>query len=187
MDALSDYVFYKRGFVDVPVCATQYIEPFLTHKTPRLWAYYCGCHTNGVSNRLLGMPGARVRCIGLQLYEAGIEGFLHWGYNFWMTQYAIRAIDPYRVSDAGGGFCAGDSFSVYPGEEGPVAASGLELFLEALQDLRALELVEELCGRPAVKSLYEEIPFRVFSRCAQTPEEVFNLRRRVNELILEHL
>lgn len=185
LDALSDYAFYEKGFVDVPVCATQYIEPFLAHKTPRLWAYYCGCHVNGVSNRLLGMPGVRNRCIGLQLYDAGMEGFLHWGYNFWLTQYGIKAIDPYRVSDAGGGFAAGDSFSVYPGEDGPIAASGLELFFEALQDLRALELAEELCGRDRVESLYAETAFRAFDCCAKEPGEVLDLRKRVNELIME--
>ena len=142
MDALSEYSFYEKGYLDRPVCATQSIIPYLEHGTPHLWAYYCGGQVKGVSNRLFAMPGARIRCIGLQMYDAGIEGFLHWGYNFWLTQYATKVIDPYRVSDAGGGFAAGDSFSVYPGENGPIAAVSLELFAEALQDLRALELAE---------------------------------------------
>lgn len=185
MDALSDYAFYEKGLVDVPVCATDHIGPFLEHDTPHLWAYYCCAQGKGVSNRFLSMPGARNRCIGLQLYHGKIEGFLHWGYNFWMTQYATRVIDPYRVSDAGGAFSAGDSFSVYPGENGPVAAVGLELFLEALQDLRALELAETLAGRKTVENLYADIPYKFFERSAGSPEEVLELRRRVNALIRE--
>lgn len=185
MDALSDYEFYEKGLVDVPVCATNHIAPFLERGTPHLWAYYCCAQAKGVSNRFLAMPGARNRCIGLQLYDGRIEGFLHWGHNFWMTQYATKVIDPYRVSDAGGAFSAGDSFSVYPGEDGPVAAVGLELFLEALQDLRALLLAETLAGRERVQELYADVAFRNFGCSAREPEEVLEVRRRVNELIRE--
>lgn len=185
MDALSDYDFYEKGFVDIPVCATNHIGPFLAHETPHLWAYYCCCQATGVSNRFLAMPGARNRCIGLQLYQGRIEGFLHWGHNFWMTQYAVKVIDPYRVSDAGGAFSAGDSFSVYPGENGPVAAVGLELFLEALQDLRALELAETLAGRERVEAACADFPFRKFDTSAREPEEVLEMRKRINALIRE--
>lgn len=185
MDALSDYAFYEKGLVDVPVCATNHIAPFLEHHTPHLWAYYCCSQARGVSNRFLAMPGARNRCIGLQLYEGQIEGFLHWGHNFWMTQYAVRVIDPYRVSDAGGAFPAGDSFSVYPGENGPVASVGLELFLEALQDLRALELAESLAGREKVRELYADAAFRNFDVSAEYAKEVLAVRQRVNALIQE--
>jgi len=181
MDAITDYHFYEKGFVDIPVCATNYIKPFLEQKTPHLWAYYCCAQGKGVSNRFLAMPGARCRCIGLQLYHNRIEGFLHWGYNFWMTQYSLRPVDPYRTSDAGGAFPAGDSFSVYPGEDGPIASVGLELFLEALQDLRALELLEERIGREETEGLYETIEYRDFAKCARRPEEVLELRRRINE------
>ena len=185
MDALSDYSFYEKGYVDTPVCATVHIRPYLQHGVNPLWAYYCGCHVQGVSNRLLAMPGARVRCIGAQLYDSGVQGFLHWGYNFWMTCLSKEAIDPYRVSDAGGGFAAGDSFSVYPGEDGPLAAVSLELFQEALQDLRALEYAEETAGKEAVEKLLEEIPWKEYDRCCFSSEELLEFRRKVNRLIMK--
>ena len=185
MDALSDYSFYERKLVDIPVCATNHIGEFLEHHTPHLWAYYCCCQADGVSNRFLGMPGARNRCIGLQLYHHTIEGFLHWGYNFWMTQYATKVIDPYRVSDAGGAFPAGDAFSVYPGEDGPIASIGLELFHEALQDLSVFQLAESLCGRDAVQSLYENLPWKDFDHTARNTEEVLLLRHKVNQLLIQ--
>lgn len=183
MDALSDYDFYEKGLVDVPVCAVDHIAPFLEHKTSHLWAYYCCAQAKGVSNRFLSMPGARNRCIGLQLYDGRVEGFLQWGYNFWMTRYATKEINPFQVSDAGGGFPAGDSFSVYPGEDGPVASVGLELFLEALQDLRALQLAESLAGRERVEKLYADVDFREFGCSACCSEEVLGIRQRVNALI----
>lgn len=187
MDALSDYDFYQEGLVEVPVCGTSYIGPFLEHDLPHLWAYYCCSQAVGVSNRFLAMPGARNRCIGLQLYHGKIEGFLHWGYNFWMKQFAAGAIDPYRVSDAGGGFPAGDAFSVYPGPEGPVASVGLELFQEALQDLRVLQFAESLCGRDTVEALYAKVDYKDFAVSARKPEEVLTLRQRVDALVCDCL
>ncbi len=187
MDAISDYEFYEKGMMEVPVCATNRIAPFLEHGTPHLWAYYCCSQAKGVSNRFLAMPGARNRCIGLQLYDARIEGFLHWGYNFWMTQFATRTVDPFRESDAGGAFPAGDAFSVYPGREGPIASVGLELFLEALQDLRALCLAETLAGREQVEALYAQVPYRDFACSAGSAAEVLAVRERVNRLILQKL
>lgn len=185
IDALSDYSFYEKGLIDIPVCATNHIGAFLEHQTPHLWAYYCCCQADGVSNRFLGMPGARNRCIGLQLYHHNIEGFLHWGYNFWMTQYSTKVINPYQVSDAGGAFPAGDAFSVYPGEDGPIASVGLELFHEALQDLSVFQLAESLCGREAVQSLYENISWKDFHHTPQSAEEILLLRHKVNQLIIQ--
>lgn len=187
MDAISDYAFYEKGMMEVPVCATNHIAPFLEHGIPNLWAYYCCAQAKGVSNRFLAMPGARNRCIGLQLYDARIAGFLHWGYNFWMTQFATRAVDPFRESDAGGAFPAGDAFSVYPGSRGPIASVGLELFLEALQDLRALCLAETLAGREQVEALYAQVSYRDFACSATSAAEVLALRERVNRLIQEKL
>src|SRR5690606_38890715 len=101
----------------------------------------------GVSNRFFSLPSVRNRIIGVQLYKFGIQGFLHWGFNFWYSQYSVKAIDPFRVTDAGGAFPSGDAFVVYPGPEGPLDSIRWEVFREALQDMRALELLEQLAGK----------------------------------------
>lgn len=102
-----------------------------------------------------------------------------------MTQYATKVIDPYRVSDAGGAFPAGDSFSVYPGKDGPIASIGLELFLEALQDLCSLQLAESLCGRKPVEALYQDLPWKDFDHSATASEEILALRKKINQLIIQ--
>jgi hypothetical protein len=45
---------------------------------------------------------------------------------------------------------------VYPGEQGPIETLRLEVFYEALQDLRALELLESKIGRDRVVAMLEE-------------------------------
>ena len=97
---------------------------------------------------MMAMPSARNRILGLQLYRYGIVGFLQWGFNFWFSQYSLRPIDPYNVTDADDAFPSGDAFIVYPGEDGTPVPSLRELvFNEGLQDMRALQLLESLTSR----------------------------------------
>lgn len=185
MDALSSYEFYERGLVKKPIPASNHIEHFLEHEVPDLWTYYCCSQYKDVSNRFLCMPSERNRILGIQLYKFNIVGFLHWGYNFYYSQYSRYPIDPYRVTDAGHAFPAGDPFVVYPGPEGPIDSLRFEVFYEALQDLRALQKLESLIGREQVLHLIEEgldqpITFKEYPRDAQW---LLAKREQINALI----
>ena len=87
MDALSDYKFYEHGLVEQPVPANDAIQEFLNHGVENLWTYYCVSQSYEVSNRFMAMPSLRNRIYGLQLYKYRIAGILHWGYNFYNSQY----------------------------------------------------------------------------------------------------
>lgn len=188
IDALSNYEFYENGLVKNPIPATNHIEKFLENNVPNLWAYYCCAQYKGVSNRFFNMPSARNRILGVQLYKFNIAGFLHWGYNFWYSQFAISPIDPYRVTDAGCGFPSGDAFVVYPGKNGPLESLRLTVFNEALQDLRALQLLESYIGRQAVITILEEdleTPI-TFDSYPKDMNWLLNKRQQINDLILSH-
>ncbi len=134
------------------------------------------------------MPSTRNRILGIQLYKFDIVGFLQWGYNFWYSQYSKYPIDPFKVTDAGQAFPSGDAFAVYPGEDRyPLESLRLEVFYEALQDLRALRLLEELIGREAVIEMLEEgldepISFR---RYPTDDEWLLKKREQINRKIAE--
>lgn len=155
IDALSNVEYYDRGLVQIPIPASNHIEPFVERGIPGLWTYYCVSQWNQVSNRFFCMPSARNRILGAQLYRYDLAGFLQWGFNFWYTQFSTRALDPFRETDAGGNFPAGDAYLVYPGEQGPVDSIRGEVFREALQDQRALQLLEKLQGRDKTVQLLE--------------------------------
>lgn len=40
----------------------------------------------------MAMPSARNRGYGLQVYKYGIEGILHWGFNFYNSDYSRWSI-----------------------------------------------------------------------------------------------
>lgn len=188
IDALSAYEFYEKGWVKNPIPPTNHIDAFLEHNVPDLWTYYCCGQYKKVSNRFINMPSARNRIIGMQLYKMNIAGFLQWGYNFWYSQSSRYPIDPFRVADAGFAYPAGDAFIVYPGEEGPLESIRLEVFNEALQDMRALKLLEEIAGREVVLEILGQgldAPI-TFSAYPKDAEWLLRKREDINQRIAEH-
>jgi len=157
IDALSHFDFYEKGIIKTPIVATDAIEPFLDAEIKDLWCYYCCAQHENVSNRFMAMPSYRNRIIGVQMYKCSIVGFLHWGYNFYNLQYSKGKINPYEVTDAGGGFPSGDSFSVYPYENEAIPSLRLKVFKNALEDIQLLTLLEQKIGKKAVIELIDRI------------------------------
>lgn len=188
IDALSNYEFYEKGLVKKPIPANNHMDDFLENNVPGLWTYYCCAQYKQVSNRFFSFPSARNRISGLQFYKYDIEGFLHWGYNFWFTQFSKKVINPYEVTDAGGSFPSGDAFLVYPGKEGPIESIRLAVFFDALQDLRALQLLESLTSKEHVMNLLEGKLSRplTFTEYPRDSEWLLFIREQVNKQISEY-
>ena len=190
MDALSNFEFYQDGLVKLPIPSNDHIAPFIEAGVPGLWTYYCCSQDKGVSNRFIAMPLWRTRSIGLHFYKFNIVGFLHWGYNFYNNSLSRNPINPFLDTCAGFMFPAGDAFSVYPAQNGEALESIRILsFYDALQDVRAFQLAEQLCGRERVitemEALFgEEIRF---DRCAKSAEPLLKIRERINQMIQENV
>ena len=157
IDALSSYAIYREGIVEKPVVCCDHLQTFADQGVTGLWTYYCTVQAIDVPNRFIAMPSARNRILGVLLYLYDIEGFLHWGFNFYNSQRSVRHIDPFRVTDAGGAFPSGDPFLVYPGPDGtPWESIRGEVLKEAWQDLRLLRLYEDRFGRPQTLDLLRQ-------------------------------
>lgn len=187
MDALSSFEFYETGAVEHPIPANNHIEPFLAAGVKGLWTYYCVGQYKLVSNMFVSMPSYRNRILGFQLYKYGLAGFLQWGYNFYGAQYSDYPVDPFRVTDGDGFAPAGDAFQVYPGKDGrPLESLRMMVTAEAMDDLRALRLLESLRGRDFVMGILEDgvepITFENYPRSA---DYILETRERVNRAIGE--
>lgn len=185
IDALSDYTFYEKGIVENPIPSNDHINAFIENGVENLWTYYCCAQYKKVANRFFSMPSFRNRVLGIQLYKYKIAGFLHWGYNFWYAQYSKKAIDPFKNTDANYAFPSGDAFLVYPGEDGPIESIRLEVMNEALQDLRALQLLESAVGREQVLALlHDGLDYEItFEQYPQDQEWYLQKREQINEKI----
>ena len=187
IDALSDYSFYKEGLVRQPVCAVNHIGPFLEERPEKLWGYYCTAQYVDVTNRFIVLPGFRTRILGVQLYKYRLDGFLHWGYNFYNSERSMYPIDPYRCTDAGGAFPSGDPFLVYPGKDGKPEESMRQMLMdEAMSDYCAFMALEKLAGREKVLELIDEEKV-TFDEYPQDESYLLGLRRKVNQAIKDAL
>jgi len=190
MDALSDYTFYEKGLVKNPIPATDHIDPFIEGNVPGLWTYYCVGQMVDVSNRNMGMPSYRNRIIATQLYKYDIEGFLHWGFNFYNNSDSIGSVNPYLNTDAGETWSSGDSFLVYPDKRGETFESiRYMVFREALLDLRSFQLLESLTDKETVVRLIDENADNpiTFSCYPKSQEYLLDLREKVNRAIIANM
>ena len=188
MDALSNYEFYRQGIVKTPIPSSNHIEPFIEGQVPGLWTYYCCGQCLDVSNRLMAMPAWRNRSIGMQMYKYDIAGFLQWGYNFYNNMHSVNTVQPFADSSGEYWVPAGDTYSVYPAEDGTAYESTrIIVFHEALEDVRAMKLCESFYGKERVVAEMEAIFGQEikFSRCARSSEVMLAIRARIDEMIAE--
>ena len=128
------------------------------------------------------MPTERTRILGVQLYYYDIEGFLHWGYNFYNSFNSYSVLDPYGYPDGGSFTPSGDCFLVYPGTNGEAWESlRLNALREAMDDIRALKWYEERFGKAAAKQLIEEEAGGIitFTEYPKGPEFLTNIRAKI--------
>lgn len=184
IDALSDYSFYESGIINNPIPCTNDIESFIEKGFPHPWTYYCCGQGGKLSNRFFGMPLSTTRIIGFQLFKYGIEGFLQWGFNFYNSQYSLRSIDPFAVTDADSAFPSGDSFTVYPGKSGAIESVRSEVFYQALQDMRALTLLCDRIGKKrTIAAVETDFGIITFFDYPRGTEKMLNLRKSVNNYL----
>ena len=155
LDAHSRYEFYENGLVDIPVTASNHIDEFFEHNVANQWVYYCCAQFKDVGNRFISMPSYRNRILGLQMYKYNVKGFLHWGYNFYNSQFSLEKINPYVTTSADKAFPSGDPFSVYPTIDGVTPSLRGFVFKEALSDIEVCRKLEEYIGREKVIELID--------------------------------
>jgi len=183
IDALSHFDFYEQGVLKKPVPSTRSALQFYEAGIEGLWVYYAGGGYMGVSDRSISMPTARTRILGVQLYKYNIEGFLHWGYNFYNSCQAYTVLDPYGYPDGGWFTPAGDCFLVYPGTDGHAWESiRLNALREAMDDMRALSLYELKFGREAALKLVGDMDFLNYPT---DPDYLLTLRETIAKKIAE--
>ena len=106
------------------------------------------------------------------------------------SQYSKGLLDPYKVTDAGGGFSSGDSFIVYPKKDGtPLDSLRLHVFYDALQDMLALKLLESKIGKEKTLQILEENCEKpiTFNEYPHNEDWLLEMREKINQAINSNL
>ena len=186
MDALSSVEYYKKGITKTPVPSVHHAKDFIDAGIENMWVYYCGGGLAGYSSRMLPKPSYNNRSLGMQLYKAGVIGFLHWGYNFYNARRSIDTVNPFVDINGEQWVPAGDTLMVYPAQNGkPLESLRFVVFNEGLQDMRAMQLCESLYSKEEVVAAIEEVLGEeiTFTRCAKSSSEMLAVRERINAMI----
>ena len=189
MDAISDYDFFDKGLIEIPVTASSHIEPFLNNNSGTQWVYYCCVQHDKVGNRFLSMPSYRNRILGLQMYKYNIKGFLHWGYNFYYSQLSVEKIDPYVTTSSKNAFPSGDPFSVYPIYNDATPSLRAVIFKEALQDIEICRMLEKYIGREKVVAMIDNAAQMniTFDNYPRNNDYIPTLIEEMTAIIKEHI
>ena len=186
MDAMSHYEIYQQSGIQQPVVSLAHIQPFLNQRPESLWGYYCCGPLTEYTNRFLQMPLARTRAVGLQCWKYDLKGFLHWGYNFYNTVFSVARVEPHLDVESGGAFPAGDPFVVYPGRDGrPEESIRLMALHQAMQDFRALSLLDQRVGREKALALLDQGGALTLTSFPCSAADFQALRSRINRAIAE--
>ncbi len=188
-DALDAYEFYKEGLVEMPIVDIESIENYDV-RCDSLMLYYTGGESRpGLTNRLLTSAPRRTRALGYILYRYDAKGFLHWGYNFYYGRLSNGCFHPAQDPCFYKNY-PGVTYLVYPDTDGaPLPSLREKQMLAAMNDYRALRLLESLIGREKTlalceKMLGEEI---TVTAIAKSDEIHLALRDAINGEIAKHL
>ena len=136
----------------------------------------------------MAFPSYRVRVLGFMMYKYGIEGLLHWGFNFYHTLRSLYPINPYLTTSSDGAFPSGDPFVVYPGQDCVYPSVRGEVLYDAIQDMDICYALEALVGKEKVVQIIDEMagtPLR-FDTYPKNNEFLLNLREKLLAEIAAH-
>jgi len=176
MDALSEKSIAIEAGVDMPIPSIETAMEFVEDKIPH-GVYFCCGPRGRYINRFLDTPLNKTRMLGVAMYKHGALMFLHWGYNYYYYSQTRDLVDPYTETAGGQYPCwaGGDTFIVYPGENGPIDSLRQEVFYEGLQDydlLNNLSISKNIDGLKDITS-YCDFPRNI--------DYIFDLRKEILE------
>lgn len=185
-DALSDYDFYQRGLVENPIVYIPHADDFYG-KCKQLMLYYTGGHGNcGISNRLLTSSPWSTRSLGLLLYRYEAKGFLHWAYNYTYGNMSRGFYQP-AMEPAFYKNVPAATYLAYPDPIYGILPSLREKQMcSAINDFRALYLLESLIGRESVLALCEGVLGKNidYYTVPDSAEQMVALREAINDAIV---
>jgi len=116
-----------------------------------IWVYTCTSPGGKWLNRTLDMELLRPRLMHWGNYRFNIQGYLHWGFNYWQypndvdpMEYLIENSIVYRADGTPQGWPAGDSHICYPGNKnGPWMSVRAERMRAGAEDCELLLMIAD--------------------------------------------
>ncbi|GHO84241.1 DUF4091 domain-containing protein [Dictyobacter formicarum] len=178
-------IFDLEGAVDIWIPKNYYYE---THRHQfekvralgdKLWFYTCCLPGGYYMNRLLDMPLLRTRYLHWGNYIYNLEGFLHWGFNYYLgDQDPFDHASPVLADLSDSRLPPGDTHIAYPGTEGPWGSVRLEAMRAGIEDYELLTLLAH-----KDKALADEIAASCMTSFKECNEDSAHFERAHSRLL----
>ncbi len=111
----------------------------------RIWFYTCVQPEGEYANRFIELPLLKTRIMHWINYRYDVEGYLHWGFNFWRPRPWENAAD--------GGLQGGDTHIVYPAKDdfGFVESIRWEAMRDGIEDHELLSQLGDVNPEAAME------------------------------------
>jgi len=147
----------------------------LKRQGKKVWFYTC-CHPTGrYPNRFLDQPLIKARVLHWISYLYGLDGYLHWGLNWFSATgdpYSEQGLNPGKLPP-------GDSQVAYPGKNGFLGSLRLSAMRDGLQDYEYLWTLEH-----RMKAIKDRLGDK--ARWLDPRQRPLELCRRVAQSFYEH-
>ncbi len=109
-----------------------------------VWVYTCLIPGGKFLSRLLDQERLRPVYLGWSLEKYQLDGFLHWGGNYWSDDPFNKSIRPNEPTPHTNNYLpAGDSNVWYPGVDGPLSTTRFEAHRIGLEDAELLRKLRQ--------------------------------------------
>lgn len=106
-------------------------------KGDQVWFYTCCYPRAAYPNRFIEQPLLKTRILSWMAYKYGADGYLHWGFNYWVGDPFVETSMP----GTGTSLPGGDSWIIYPGNRRMLRSIRFEQHRDGIEDLTLLKML----------------------------------------------
>ena len=180
-DFTDSSALIEKNLAEFGTC--EHLDKCAETNLPPFWVYYTGGEME-TTNRKISNTAAATRALGVYMYKNNALGFLHWAYNFYYDVSSFGFANPIAYPNAYR-HLPGVTYLAYPinrkGELTAYPSIREMLMREAMDDLRALKLLEAKIGRENTLALCEEKIGTLTACTIPSGEELRELRELINK------
>lgn len=151
-------------------------------KNKEVWYYTCVWPQGDYANRFIQQPLIKTRILHWINYKYGINGYLHWGLNFWRGENPMTETSAIQAD--GLVLPGGDAWVVYPYKNHLIPSIRLEAMRDGIVDYELLTLLEKK-DKTKAKQLVDKIIYD-FNKYDTNIQNFRSVRKQLLEALEEN-
>ncbi len=176
----------RKGMMDIPVVIARRLEKLGNSKARHSWGkwwYMTNWARHRFPNRFIDYPLIKMRVVPWVTWRMGFSGFLHYGYNWWLSPSGKKIRKDVEQS---GQYNPGDGFIVYPprskASKSIISSLRWEAMREGMEDVEYLFKLDQWIEK---SEILVENQVKISDQCISLLRQVSSLRKEVRTEVVD--